>query len=158
VTRVSIRPARPADLPLIEPWYAEAARAVIGEPIDVPDGELRSRFDAGGLMVVERAGDDWVPVPDWHGPVGLIQHHDAGHATEIAFLAMAAGQRGWGFGSEAVRLLEAQQNVGRYIVHIAPRNGLAVYFWRLLGYRPAHASEAVQRTDAGDMIAMVRDT
>jgi hypothetical protein len=149
VTRVALSPASRKDLPLIQPWYPEASAAVEGVrgPVEAPS--LDERLAAGGLLVITRK-------PGAH-PIGLLQHRDFNNASEITFLAMAAGQRGWGYGSEAVRLFEENHQAKRYLVCIGERNGLAVYFWRLLGFRPAHADDAVWRPEERrDMIAMVR--
>jgi hypothetical protein len=41
---------------------------------------------------------------------------------------------------------------------VDPRNGLALYFWLRLGYRPVRADEVFWRApDEDDIIAMVRD-
>jgi hypothetical protein len=149
--RITLREATARDLPMIEPWYEEAALVVDGGAI--PDGEpdLRSRFDAGGLWVIER-----------EAPIGLLEGvvgwPAAGWVT-VEWLALAAGKRGWGYGSEAVRRFEALHGGAWFLAQIAPRNGLALYFWLRMGYRPARAEEVFWREpNEGGIIAMVRET
>ena len=55
---------------------------------------------------------------------------------EVRWIELAEGRRGWGHGSEAVRLLEAQAGVSQVRVGVPVGNGLALYFWLRLGYRP----------------------
>ena len=74
---------------------------------------------------------------------------------------MAARRRGWGYGSEAVRLIEGEALKRRWArnfrADVCYRNGLGLYFWLRLGYRPAQEGKAFWRGDAdGDIISMVR--
>ena len=63
--------------------------------------------------------------------------------------------RGWGYGSEAVRLLEAEATAVRFRADVDAGNGLALYFWLRLGYRPARPDEVPGRPERG-IISMVR--
>jgi len=76
----------------------------------------------------------------------------------VGCIALAEGERGWGYGSEAVRLLEAKAKAKavRFRADVDAGNGLALYFWLRLGYRPARAGEVPGRPPRG-MIAMVRE-
>jgi GNAT superfamily N-acetyltransferase len=150
--RITLRRAKKRDLPLIEPWYEEAARTADGGSIPEGDPDLGGRFDANGLWVITKPRDP-LPigvldeVPDWPAK---------GWAT-IEFIALAAGQRGWGYGSEAVREFEEKHRRSSHLAQIDPRNGLALYFWLRLGYRPAHSGEVFWRApDEGGIIAMIR--
>ena len=64
-------------------------------------------------------------------------------------------QRGWGYGSEAVRLLEAEAKGERFLARVDARNGLGLYFWLRLGYRPVRPDEVPGRPPRG-IITMVR--
>ena len=77
------------------------------------------------------------------------------------FIALAKGHRGWGYGSEAVRLLEewaAREVIAtRFRAEVDLRNGLGLYFWLRLGYRPARKDEfGWQEEGEADRMAMVR--
>ena len=44
-----------------------------------------------------------------------------------------------------------------FLAHVATRNGLALYFWLRMGYRPARVEEVFWRDPReGGIIAMVR--
>lgn len=99
-----------------------------------PEGE-------GAAFVVVREGDGrrigrvecWPSCP---GPGWLA----------ITGIEIAQGERGWGYGSEAVRSLEGWARergmAKRFAAAVEPENGLGLYFWLRLGYRPAVAGEA----------------
>jgi len=78
----------------------------------------------------------------------------------IEWMELAPERRGWGHGSEAVRLLEEQmagEGVKRVRALVPVENGLALYFWLRLGYLPAAAGDADwPPTQAADSITMVR--
>lgn len=153
--RTTIRPATREDLPDIERWYREAAAAVLGIPEAPAEDTLQRRFDeAGGqLLLIARADS-----PEAIGLLGYRAAYPADGWLTITFLAMAAGHRGWGHGSEAVRLLEAEHAAAHYLAEVAPRNGLGVYFWLRVGYHPAHFGEVFWRAPGeGGTMAMVRD-
>jgi GNAT superfamily N-acetyltransferase len=75
----------------------------------------------------------------------------------VGFIALAAAQRGWGYGSEAVRLVEAEAKAARFRADVDAGNGLALYFWLRLGYRPARPEEVPGKPPRG-IITMVRDS
>ena len=53
----------------------------------------------------------------------------------VAAIALREGLRGYGYGGEAVRLLQEEFGVTQALV--SPKVGLALYFWLRLGYAPA---------------------
>jgi len=73
----------------------------------------------------------------------------------IREIELEEGQRGWGYGSEAVRLLEGvaveRAWAERFRAEVDARNGLGLYFWLRLGYRPA-----AEESGSSDTLAMVR--
>jgi GNAT superfamily N-acetyltransferase len=158
--RVTLRPAARGDLPQIEPWYAEAVATAHGLREQPPDESLEQRLsDASdsGLLLIAKADDP--------APIGLLQYRfgfpDKGWLA-IDFLSLAAGCRGWGYGSEVVRLLEDwavdSRKARRFLTEVDTRNGLALYFWLRLGYRPARTDEVFWRApDEDGIIAMVRE-
>lgn len=67
--------------------------------------------------------------------IGWPRH---GLAT-VEALEVAEGERGWGYGSEAVRQLEGllgERGVEGFAVAVDCQDGLGLFFWLRLGYRP----------------------
>jgi len=96
--------------------------------------------------------------------VGIVEHRVADPANDWATfgtIVMSDGQRGWGFGSEAVHLIEEhllkRAGVRWFRARIDKRIGLALYFWLRRGYRPAHPDEAFWPAhNSDDIISMIR--
>lgn len=154
--RVTLRPITSVDLAQIEPWFAEASAAVYGGDPDSED-TLQRRFTEARDRLLVIAGTDGEPI----GLVEYRVHEPAEGWLSIAFIALKDGLRGFGYGSEAVRALEAwaekSHRVTSFLAEINPRNGLALYFWLRVGYRPVHAGEVFWRApDEGGIIAMIR--
>ena len=150
--RVNLRTLHEQDLVAIEIWYEEAARAAYE---DRGHEELRHQADAerAGLMAIERANEE--------EPIGLLEYVVIDGWLVTTFIALAKGHRGWGYGSESVRLLEewaAREVIAtRFRAEVDLRNGLGLYFWLRLGYRPATVHEFDwQRNEARDKMPMVR--
>ena len=156
-TRVHLREVTDDDLALIEPWYPEAASAVHGGAVEPPARDLQRRLEearasGGALCAIVPAGED--------APAGLLDYrrgYPAGGWLTVGFVAMAARRRGWGYGSEAVRLLEGEALKRRWArnfrADVCYRNGLGLYFWLRLGYRPV-----AENTDAANTLALVRNS
>jgi RimJ/RimL family protein N-acetyltransferase len=89
-------------------------------------------------------------------PIGLAEYRLDGEWLTVPFIALAKAYRGWGYGSEAVRLLEEwavrEGRAERFRAEVDARNGLGLYFWLRLGYRPAEWHAEGGR----DSMAMVR--
>lgn len=155
-SRVRLRPLEDADITAVEPWYHEAMTAARGAApeattIDLPIEVMNARA-AGGIFAIERDKDE--------GPIGLLDYRigPADGWVTVAFLALAAGHRGWGYGSEALRQFESEVQARHYLASVERGNGLALYFWLRLGYHPAHAGETFWRApDDHDTIAMIRN-
>ncbi len=137
--RVSLRPFRDGDSAAVEAWYQEAV-AVAGiphpRPLSRSAGEGRSVDPrSSGVLVIEREGES--------EPIGIVEHELGGGWLTVPFIALAKAYRGWGYGSEAVRLLEEwavrEGSVERFRADVPVRNGLGLYFWLRLGYRPVVA-------------------
>jgi len=112
--------------------------------------------ETGGALVIAQVGE--------REPIGLVEYR-AGEPTTgwltVVFIALAKAYRGWGYGSEAVRLLEERANregiAERFRAEVDARNGLGLYFWLRLGYRPAGRGEFGWQVDReADRMAMVR--
>jgi len=132
--RVSLRSLHEADLAMIDAWYEETARAAFE---DRGLEELRRQCaKSAGLRAIARADED--------EPIGLLECEVRDGWMTVPFIALAKGYRGWGYGSEAVRLLEEwalrERIAQRFRAEVDVRNGLGLYFWLRLGYRPAEES------------------
>ena len=150
--RVSLRPLRKADLVVIDAWFEESARAAFKDRA-FEELRLLATGEASGVLVVKRAGED--------EPIGLLEYAVIDGWLVTTFIALAKGHRGWGYGSEAVRLLEewaAREVIAtRFRAEVDLRNGLGLYFWLRLGYRPARKDEfGWQEEGEADRMAMVR--
>lgn len=129
--RVNLRPIRAGDIPLIE--------------------ALRSGSQDSEALVITRAGED--------SPIGLLQFRtdmpSEGWVT-IEDVALTEEVRRWGLGQEAVRVFE-QDAVDRGLRHFAtsidPGQGLGLYFWLRLGYRPL---DTAPNSQGSDLLQMVR--
>ncbi len=150
--RIALRPATKHDLPRIEPWYAEAAALACADP---PLDELfaAAKSPRRELLIIAKADDP--------APIGLLQYRTGFPGNgwlAIDFLALAGGRRGWGYGSEALRLVEESAGVTHFLAEVDARNGLALYFWLRLGYRPLRSDEVFWRApDEDGIIAMMRE-
>jgi len=94
------------------------------------------------VLVIERRAD--------REAVGVVEHRaDEPKKDWLTFglVAMRDGLRGFGYGSEAVRLLEERSGARRFRAEVAKSIGLAFYFWLRQGYRPAGPEEAFWPTD-----------
>ena len=130
--RVTLRPYRDDDMPLMEPWYSEAAAAVHGlADVSIHDVNhlhyqvmaAETQDNEGGLLVITRSGED--------APIGFLDYRldvpDEGDVM-IYEVALAASARRWGLGVEAVRLFEEtaarRWSVRRFRADVAVQHGL----------------------------------
>jgi GNAT superfamily N-acetyltransferase len=150
--RVALREVRDADVAGIDVWFDKAV-AVAGIPHPLPlsrgAGEGRSVDPlSNGVLVIEREGES--------EPIGIVEHEATDGWLTVQFIALAKAYRGWGYGSEAVRLLEEwaprEGIAGRFRADVPVRNGLGLYFWLRLGYRPGASAG-----DGRDVMTMVRE-
>jgi hypothetical protein len=112
---------------------------------------LRDLVEAShATLVIALAGDP--------APIGLLAYVlPAEGWLEFRFLALAAGCRGWGYGAEAVQVVEASGLAERFAADVSAANGLGLYFWLRMGYRPAAPAELTWReADPDDMISLIR--
>jgi RimJ/RimL family protein N-acetyltransferase len=147
-SRVVLRALREEDVPGIGAWFGDAAAAAYEE---------RSvegiAADGDAFTILESGADE---------AIGLVEYDSAGGWLTVRFIALAKAYRGWGYGSEAVRLVEEwalRKGVAeRFRAEVAVRNGLGLYFWLRLGYRPATTREFDWQTDeVRDKMPMVRE-
>lgn len=114
-----------------------------------PRVTLRQVAGASTYEIVRGAGGAVI------GEVTCRADDPAAGWLSIGVIAVGEGWRGWGYGSEAVRLLEAAGKAERFLAEVDAANGLGLYFWLRLGYRPARPREVPGRRSRG-MIPMVR--
>jgi RimJ/RimL family protein N-acetyltransferase len=153
--RVTLRPVGRADFAQIESWYGSALTLAHAER------SLEARcVDSGAsgyqlLAICEKGETDVVGLLDYR------VHQPADGWLTTVFIAIADGRRGFGYGSEAVRALEAStmksHKVTSFLADVSVHNGLGLYFWLRVGYRPAHEGEVFWRApNEGGIIAMIR--
>ncbi|HEY8491760.1 MAG TPA: hypothetical protein VIO14_12295 [Dehalococcoidia bacterium] len=137
--RVRLRPLAEGDRPLVEPWLAEAAAAVRGrgaprEPCGFQELVRALAADGWSALFALDLGDG--------EPSGLLgcQLAPDGDWCTFTFAALRAGRRVTGYGGEAVLALERRLReaglAARFRAGVPHGNGLAVYFWLRIGYRP----------------------
>jgi len=156
-SRILLRHVVTDDLPAIESWLPEAAATVRGvrEPEETDFatalGLIRMTDDGSEALVIARA--------DGAEPIGLLVYGlPADGWLEFRFLALAKGLRGWGYGSEAVMLIEESGRAQRFAAEVYSGNGLGLFFWLRMGYRLAVPGELPWRErEPEDKIAMVRE-
>ncbi len=132
--RVALRPLRGADLETLGGWY---------------DAELdRSDSDGSRLAITLRGSDRLIGV--------VVYHVELPEDGWLRFEEVTVEPELWGLGldSEAVRMAEeealARGLARRFRVLVRHDEGLRLYFWLRLGYRPAGSE--------GEATVMVRDT
>lgn len=149
--RVALRRMAEDDIPAIEPWYGEAVAVAHGAVQSAGHRLAEARADRdAGLLVIARRDDPSTRSGQAPAPVGLLKYHADDPARgwlTTGFIAIAPALRGFGYGSEAVRLLEEwavrEGLANRFRADVDPRNGLGLYFWLRLGYRPEAGSAGV---------------
>jgi RimJ/RimL family protein N-acetyltransferase len=145
-SRIGVRVLRDEHHARVEAWYGEAASAAYQ---DRTIEELHS----GSLVAITPPGDD--------APIGLIEYEVRDGWLDIPFIALAKPYRGWGYGSEALRLVEkwaVREGVAsRFRAAVDVRNGLGLYFWLRLGYRPAVGEFDWPSGGERDKMPMVRE-
>jgi hypothetical protein len=121
-------------------------RSLSGERIWLrPEGA-----DAGTAAIVRREDGE---------TIGELTYRLTDGWLVVEAITLPPGERGRGYDSEAVRLLEeeaARRGARRSVMSVAKEDGLALYFALRLGYRPAVAGELWHWGTGGDIIAMVR--
>jgi GNAT superfamily N-acetyltransferase len=140
------------DAATIEPWLAEAvAAAAFPDPVLNPGTVKRGwlpREIKSGMLVIEQVRE--------RAPIGFLEYEVAGGWLTFAFIGLAKPYRGWGYGSEAVRLVEewaTREGIAEWFRAEVPLgNGLGLYFWLRLGYRPGDSAEVGR-----DVMTMVRE-
>jgi len=134
--RVHLRPTRDSDLAQTSGWLPEALAAAAGRS-RAPYPSLRlDQFEAAlptdATLLIVALGDDH--------PVGVLVLTTRTLAAQIELLAIAEPRRNLGFGAEAVYAAEALRPGRSFLAGVPRENGLAIYFWLRVGYRPHYPS------------------
>ncbi len=160
--RVALREYRVEDKETIQLWLGEiVAAAGIGDPVPRPANDQAARvirealppWGRSGVLVIQRVTE--------REPLGFLECESTSGWLAVPFIALAKPYRGWGYGSEAVRLLEEwalrERVARRFIADVPVGNGLGLYFWLRLGYHPATKGEVGWHEEGeADRMAMVR--
>ncbi len=127
-SRVALRPLSEADIEGMH-WY-EGSEA------------LRERLEDAhwGILAITRCEDD--------SAIGVVEYRlgvpEDGWLS-MEFVAVEPRVRGLGLESEAVRLVEGEMaekgRADRFCARVDKSNGLELYLWLRLGYRPARPGE-----------------
>ncbi len=143
-SRVALRPLNEADIVAIG-WY-EGAEGQRGRLEDM---------DCGVLVITRREDDSAIGVVEYR--LGVPENG----WLSVETIAVEPGRRGLGLESEAVRLVEGdavrRRLAQRFWAGVRRDEGLGLYFWLRLGYRPTRPGELPWKGDPGrDIMAMVR--
>ena len=144
-SRVAVRLFGEADLSQVGLWYE-------GRRLE----EARSDPNVTLLAVTNR--EDEAPI----GVVGYRVGSPEDGWLSFDFVAVEPGLRGLGLESEAVRLVEGDALerglARRFWAGVDHNDGLGLYFWLRLGYRPARGGEDPwPGSPPRDIICMIRN-
>jgi hypothetical protein len=104
----------------------------------------------------------------WHGTridridiapdafAGVIIWEESQSEIVIRGLTIRRDRRNLGYGAEAVERLEASHPDQRFAAAIPRYNGLAIYFWLRVGYRPVRRDEDRERCHDQEYLWMRR--
>lgn len=142
--RVALATPGPDAAEAIAPWFAAAWRDIYGGGRNAPPTPaqwLGAGAEGARPLLIALRGR----------AIGIIRCLAGDRELTISELAMAPVQRNLGYGAEAIYALEAQYGTLTRARALVPRaNGLAIYFWLRVGYRPLFAADS-------HVTAMVRD-
>jgi GNAT superfamily N-acetyltransferase len=127
--RVTLTPIDPSALCAALPWLDKSLTEA--ESLEPPLVSLLPGREGEAFALVLVGGEP-------AGYVGYALH--AGLLTILA-LAIEPARRNLGFGAEAIYALEELNSAARALALVPLGNGLAVYFWLRVGYRPVFASD-----------------
>jgi|GEM_PF-1112083 len=150
--RITLREPDPGGMASLRPWFAAGW-------LDVRGLGAQSAHEAPtpeDWLAAAAVGETSLLITLDAAVVGYLRCRLSDPDCGITELAVRPDVRNLGYGSEAVFALEALAATagGRQGVALVPRaNGLAIYFWLRIGYRPAYPRPA----PLPGFTAMVRD-
>ncbi|HEX5940031.1 MAG TPA: hypothetical protein VFZ12_06690 [Dehalococcoidia bacterium] len=117
---LALRPWTSRDSQAASAWWHECWQSAGAADEDIPPPGATVQLDqCSGNVLAITLGD---------APCGLIVMND----KVLLGIALRADVRGWGYGSEAIGLVEARFSARAVLA--SPRVGLSLYFWLRLGY------------------------
>lgn len=152
--RVGLRPLAEGDEVDLEGWLPQAVALSTGRKKPAEEDERKAKAwlrnaDGSALTILQ---DEKV--------LGIIVCCPGGGCVSIDFIAIEQGERQRGLGGEAVFAFEEiarHKNWGqKFKAFVHADNGLGVYFWLRVGYRPARADDLVDLTSGEPGTWMVR--
>ncbi len=133
--RVALRPLEEGDREAMMSWLKEM-------PVDADDSLLAITSREGGSV---------------YGVLAYRQDYPEEGWLSVEAVAVEPRLSGQGYDAEAVRLLEGEALASRFWAPVRHDDGLGLYFWLRLGYRPALPDENPWPGERSrGMIAMVR--
>jgi hypothetical protein len=120
---LGLRAWAPPDSVAVADWWNDCWTDACPEPSQVPAPAAEVSV-AGCRADVQLITLDGVPS-------GLVATDD----RVVCLIALRRGLRGWGYGSEAIVLVERSRTLPPQAL-TSPRVGLSLYFWLRLGYAP----------------------
>ena len=147
---MELRPLGEADLPALETWLPEAARAAGCDRWSTPDALRGAIGNPRVLVGEESAGRSFLEYA-----TGEPKRDSA----RVHFLAVRPDRRRLGTGHRSTLALEARLpgSITRVYISIPARLGLALYFWLRLGYRPLTQRARPAAPEDAPAVWMVRD-
>jgi GNAT superfamily N-acetyltransferase len=153
--RISLLPFDTCDPSDEIAWLPEAWAAIDGRKLDASaPSAVGNLAEAARLRWVDTHIDRIEVLP--HGFAGVIIWEAKQLEMVIRGLAIRRDLRNLGYGAEAVERLEAWWPGHRFATAIPRFNGLAVYFWLRVGFRPFRDEEDRARTRDPDFLWMLR--
>lgn len=145
---MELRPIAEADLPALQAWLPETARAAGCERWSTLEAlrDARARAD----VLIGEGAESFLEYATNEPKRG---------AARVRLLAVPPDLRRLGTGHRSALALEARlpAPIKRVYVSIPPRLGLALYFWLRLGYRPLTQREWPAAPEDAPAVWMVRE-
>ena len=153
--RVALSPLDNCDPPGEVAWLPEAWSAIDGRRPDafVP-ATVTGLIEAANARWREARVDRIDIAPEAF--TGFIAWEEMQSEVVIRGLTIRRDRRNLGYGAEAVEWLEASRPKRRFIAAIPRSNGLAIYFWLRVGFRPVREDEDRERSHDQEYLWMLR--
>ncbi|MGD9891468.1 MAG: hypothetical protein AB7R89_15390 [Dehalococcoidia bacterium] len=153
--RVSLSPLDVCDEAGAGVWLPEAWAAIEGRKPETSEPSTVTGLIEAVKLRWRDATIDRIEIAP-HVFSGFTIWEDRHSEVVIRGLAIHRDQRNLGYGGEAVEWLETSSPNRRFVAAIPRQNGLAVYFWLRVGFRPFRADEDRERSHDPDFLWMLR--
>ena len=122
-------------------WLSAAEKSILGTSEIC---SLESRLRANDIGYWIRPSNQTTTLNLTDPIVGAVSLRKKNRQLQWMWLAVDQSVRGWGYGASAVDTIERQaikkNNLTDACVLVPINNGIALYFWLRLGYRPLNGS------------------